>query len=165
MEFSSTDYSWPSMKSIFLLIWTTYAGGSFSWWSGSSTILICNYVNSVYTYTVGVHLFFNGRFYQSWKLGIDQVPWLYLKMCSVRWFKPSRSWYTFKKEHPKTHRFALTYNIPNIILGQTDVSLNNQSNPETVSGWTTLDYVWYERMIKAKRAWQGCFSTTPSRKS
>lgn len=25
-----------------------------------------NHVNSVYTYTVGVHLFFNGRFYQSW---------------------------------------------------------------------------------------------------
>lgn len=25
-----------------------------------------NYVNSVYTYAVGVHLLFNGRFYQSW---------------------------------------------------------------------------------------------------
>lgn len=41
--------------------------------SGSSTIIIYEYVYSVYTYTAGVHLFFNGSFYQSWKSGIDKV--------------------------------------------------------------------------------------------
>lgn len=36
-------------------------------------MLIYKYVYSTYTYTVGVHLFFNGPFYQNRKLGTEKV--------------------------------------------------------------------------------------------